>query len=273
MLEDDLRQAQGIWLEKENDLGEALAHWLERQVNGAFGAFHHALDRWRQLYAAAHCQMELAHQVSSNSAASGKERKAAGKRYQEARTQMELLLNAGQGINSDFETYRYLASQGFLPGYNFPRLPLLAYMPARRGKVGRDSFLARPRFLAISEFGPLSLIYHEGSQYRVHKVILGVRERESLENPSLPVEEARLCPECGYGHFRQQLDNELCIACGARLDGGIRISNLYRVENVATRRVLRITSDEEERTARATIRRPRSSSPRATASSSGYRQN
>ena len=248
MLEDDLRQAQGIWLEKESDLGEALAHWLERRVNGAFDAFHHALDRWRQLYAATHRQMELAHQIGSNPAASEKERKAAGKRYQEARTQMELLLNAEHGINSDFETYRYLASQGFLPGYNFPRLPLLAYMPARRGKVGRDSFLARPRFLAISEFGPLSLIYHEGSQYRVQKVILGVRERESLEDPSLPVEEARLCPECGYGHFRQQLDNELCVACGARLEGGMRISNLYRVENVATRRVLRITSDEEERT-------------------------
>ena len=248
MLREDLEQARGIWLEKEGDLGEALVRWLERQVNGAFDAFHHALDRWRQLYAATHRQMELAHQISSNPAASEKERKAAAKRYQEARTQMELLLNAEQGINSDFETYRYLASQGFLPGYNFPRLPLLAYMPARRGKVGRDSFLARPRFLAISEFGPLSLIYHEGSQYRVHKVILGVRERESLEDPSLPVEEARLCPECGYGHFRQQLENELCVACGARLDGGMRISNLYRVENVATRRVLRITSDEEERT-------------------------
>ncbi len=248
MLEEDLQQARGIWLEREGDSDEALVRWLQRQVDGAFNAFDHALERWRQLYAATHRQMELAHQVSSNPAASEKERKAAGKRYQEARTQMDLLLNAEQGINSDFETYRYLASQGFLPGYNFPRLPLLAYMPARRGKVGRDSFLARPRFLAISEFGPLSLIYHEGSQYRVHKVILGVRERESLEDPSLPVEEARLCPECGYGHFRQQLENELCVACGARLDGGMRISNLYRVENVATRRVLRITSDEEERT-------------------------
>ena len=248
MLEEDLKQARGIWLEKEGDLKEAMLHWLERRVNGAFTAFDQALDRWRQLYSATRRQIELAHQVGNNSAVSERERKAANKRYQEAQTQMGLLLNTEQGVNSDFETYRYLASQGFLPGYNFPRLPLLAYMPARRGKVGRDSFLARPRFLAISEFGPLSLIYHEGSQYRVHKVILGVRESESLEDPLLPVEEARLCPECGYGHFRQQLENELCVACGARLDGGMRISNLYRVENVATRRVLRITSDEEERT-------------------------
>ena len=48
-----------------------------------------------------------------------KERKAAGKRYQEASTQMDLLLNEEQGINSDFETYRYLASQGFLPATTF----------------------------------------------------------------------------------------------------------------------------------------------------------
>ena len=248
MLETDLHHARGIWLEKEGEFSETLAHWLERQVDGAFRAFDRALERWRELYAATHRQMELAHNISANPAASEKERKAAGKRYQEARTQMELLLNAEQGINSDFGTYRYLASQGFLPGYNFPRLPLLAYMPARRGKVGRDSFLARPRFLAISEFGPLSLIYHEGSQYRVHKVILGVRDSETLEESGLPMEEARLCPECGYGHFRQQLENELCVACGSPIEGGMRIGNLYRVENVATRRVLRITSDEEERT-------------------------
>ena len=248
MLEDDLQQARGIWLEKEGALSDAMVRWLKRQVEGSFRAFDRALVRWRELYAATKRQMEQAHAVSTNPAASERDRKAAGKRYQEARTQMELLLNAEQGMNSDFETYRYLASQGFLPGYNFPRLPLLAYMPARRGKVGRDSFLARPRFLAISEFGPLSLIYHEGSQYRVHKVILGVRESESIEEPGLPTEEARLCPECGYGHFRQQLENELCVACGARIDDGMRIANLYRVENVATRRVFRITSDEEERT-------------------------
>ena len=35
----------------------------------------------------------------------------------------------GNTQNSDFYTYRYLASQGFLPGYNFPRLPLMAWIP------------------------------------------------------------------------------------------------------------------------------------------------
>ncbi len=150
-------------------------------------------------------------------------------------------------MSSDFSTYRYLASQGFLPGYNFPRLPLMAYIQGRRGNIGRDSFLSRPRFLATSEFGPLSLIYHEGSQYRVKKVMLGIGEDQSMDGLGLAKKEARLCPACGYGHFLQQLDDELCNACGEPIEGGKCIDSLYRVENVSTRRVERITCDEEER--------------------------
>ena len=248
MLREDLESAQGVWLSEELPIDRAEIAWLERRVNGAFKQFDKALTRWRELYASTQKQLQAAHKINSNPAASERERKAASKRYGEAKTQLDLLLNAKSGVNSDFSTYRYLASQGFLPGYNFPRLPLLAYMPARRGNIGRDSFLARPRFLAISEFGPLSLIYHEGSEYRVKKVILGIRDGQDLDNPGLTTEEARLCPSCGYGHFRQQLENELCVSCGAEIEGGIRITNLYRVENVSTQRVLRITSDEEERT-------------------------
>ncbi len=121
-------------------------------------------------------------------------------------------------------------------------------MPPRQRAAGRDNYLTRPRFLAISEFGPLSLIYHEGSQYRVKKVILSVNKDQMMGQTGLATEEARLCPECGYGHFRQQLENELCQACHTKLDHALRIHNLYRVENVSTRRAYRITSDEEERT-------------------------
>jgi superfamily II DNA/RNA helicase/very-short-patch-repair endonuclease len=248
MLYTELPPARGIWLSTENSLEESVVAWLEKRVHGAFNRFNRALDRWRDLYAATQQQLQAAHAISSNPAASERERKAAAKRYGEARTQLDLLLNAGSEFNSDFSTYRYLASQGFLPGYNFPRLPLLAYMPARRGKIGRDSFLARPRFLGISEFGPLSLIYHEGSQYRVKKVILGVRGDQNLDQIGLTTEEARLCPNCGYGHFHRQLEYERCQSCNTEIDGGLRIDNLYRVENVSTQRVFRITSDEEERT-------------------------
>ncbi|MCP4693495.1 MAG: DEAD/DEAH box helicase [Desulfobacterales bacterium] len=248
MLQGELAPARGVWLDADGSMEEALRAWLDARVSGAFHQFDQALSRWRDLYAATRKQLQAAHEINSNPAAGERERKAAGKRYGEARTQLELLLNAGSAFNSDFSTYRYLASQGFLPGYNFPRLPLLAYMPARRGKIGRDRFLARPRFLAISEFGPLSLIYHEGSQYRVKKVILGVRGDQAPDQPGLTTEEARLCPNCGYGHFHRQLEAELCRVCRAKIEGGPVITNLYRVENVSARRAFRITSDEEERT-------------------------
>lgn len=247
MLLTDLPVAQGIWLSSELSLDAAVRKWLEERVKQSYIRFHTAFDRWRDLYSSTNEQLQKAHAVISNPAAADRDRKAADKRYSEAKTQLALLLDARSEVSSDFSTYRYLASQGFLPGYNFPRLPLLAFIQGRRGNIGRDSFLARPRFLAISEFGPLSLIYHEGSQYRVKKVMLGVRGDQSAEDIGLAKQEAILCPGCGYGHFREQLDNELCVACDTPLDGGKRIANLYRIENVSTQRVLRITCDEEER--------------------------
>ena len=97
----------------------------------------------------------------------------------------------------------------------------MAYIPARREKVGRESFLSRPRFLGLSEFGPQSIIYHEGSTYRVRKAILGVRDEESVSTSAkLPVQASRLCAACGYGHFGEQQSFERCVNCSARLETG-----------------------------------------------------
>ena len=86
---------------------------------------------------------------------------------------MELLLNeARTDYQSDFYSYRYFASEGFLPGYNFPRLPVSAFIPARRRGKAVEDWLSRPRFVAIQEFGPQALIYHEGSVYRVNRVMI-----------------------------------------------------------------------------------------------------
>lgn len=225
------------------------AGWAERMIKQAFRQFELALDRWRTLYKATTQQMEAAHAVRMNAAATQKDRTEADRRYYEAKTQQDLLLQSSKSTNSDFYTYRYLASQGFLPGYNFPRLPLMAFIPARKERVGKDSFLTRPRFLGLAEFGPRSIIYHEGSQYRVRKVMLGVRDQAGPDanGAQLPVRMARMCPSCGYGHFGDQLQMEKCVACGSMLEGGLALPNLYRVENVSTRRATRITSDEEER--------------------------
>jgi len=240
MLKDELTPERAPWYTPT---------WAESVFHRAYLEFDIALNRWRDLYRATARQIELNFKIENNPAASERERREAQQRHNEARKQRDLLLAGESAFNSDFYTYRYLASQGFLPGYNFPRLPLLAYIPARRGNIGRESFLSRPRFLALSEFGPYSLIYHEGSQYRVTKALLTITSQDQVsEGAKLTTEVARLCPSCGYGHFRSQRDADRCVSCDASLSGAEEVKNLYRIENVSTKRAERITANEEERT-------------------------
>jgi len=223
--------------------------WLESAIRAAEKRFDQAFDRWRSLYRATVKQMSSADSILKNAAATEQDRREAKKRYDEAYTQQNLLLGKGRAtFNSDFYTYRYLAGEGFLPGYNFPRLPLMAFIPGRRKKIGRDSFLSRPRFLGLSEFGPRSIIYHEGSTYRVQRAILSPHdESEVTISAKLPIHSTQICLTCGYGHFGDQGESERCFNCNELLEGGRRIHNLYHIEQVSTERVSRITSDEEER--------------------------
>ncbi len=247
------RRAQRILAMLAADLAERSAPWytetwLDSAMNSVGRRFDEAFRRWRSLYRATASQLKSANGILNNAAATEQDRREAKMRYDEAYTQQNLLLDSRPTMNSDFYTYRYLAAEGFLPGYNFPRLPLMAFIPGRREKVVRDSFLSRPRFLGLSEFGPQSIIYHEGSTYRVRRIILTVRDEASaILSAKLPVQAARICAACGYGHFGEQKDYERCTSCDARLTDGRVISNLYRIEQVATRRATRITSDEEER--------------------------
>lgn len=239
MLKGELTPQRAPWFNEQ---------WAETVFQRAFIEFNGALQRWRDLYRATAHAIDLNFKIENNPAANERERREAQQRHNEARKQRDLLLAGDSAFNSDFYTYRYMASQGFLPGYNFPRLPLLAYLPARRGSIGRESFLSRPRFLALGEFGPYSLIYHEGSQYRVIKALLTITGKDQISDGArLPTEVARLCPACGYGHFRSQRDADRCISCGASLAGAQEVKNLYRIENVSTKRAERITANEEER--------------------------
>ena len=211
--------------------------WLANAMKSADRRFDDAFGRWRSLFRATANQMKFANDVVNNAASTEQERREAKARYDEAYTQQNLLLHSRPTMNSDFYTYRYLAAEGFLPGYNFPRLPLMAFVPGRREKVARDSFLSRPRFLGLTEFGPQSIIYHEGSTYRVRRAILSIRDDTGVTaSARLPVQAARICPACGYGHFGDQKDYERCVSCDARLDGGRAILNLYRIEQVSTQR-------------------------------------
>ncbi len=221
--------------------------WLERTLEQVQDSFDRACDRWRDLYRSALKQREVQNKVIGDASRSQRDKEQAKRLRAEAEAQMELLTRSDASTwQSDFYSYRYFASEGFLPGYNFPRLPLSAYIPGRRlGKNERDEYLSRPRFLAISEFGPRSIIYHEGSRYTVNRVILPI---DVQGEHGILTGSVKLCPACGHLHPVQEgvPNAERCEQCNTLLD--TPLTSLMRMQNVSTKRRDRINSDEEERT-------------------------
>ncbi|WP_034385875.1 DEAD/DEAH box helicase [Deinococcus sp. YIM 77859] len=217
--------------------------WLRHTLRAAPNAFDRACDRWRDLYRAAKSQLDFNNAVLGDPS-KGHLRDLAKRQHGEAETQIRLLTETDDVEQSDFSTYRYLASEGFLPGYNFARLPLSAYIPGRRvGKKQSDHYLSRPRFLAVSEFGPGAIIYHNGAKYEANKVIVQARGDTS----ELPLVAAQRCAQCGYVHTGDaQEARDRCENCHATLEP--QIKNLFRMTSVSARRRERISSDEEERT-------------------------
>ena len=238
------------------------SHWytpdfVSAVIERAAVSYSEALDRWRALYDATRQQMKMADAIVNSHTSSSTERQNAQRRYSDAARQFALLLKTGNSQNNDFYTYRYLASQGFLPGYNFPRLPLMAWIPARSGsganmKDDEGSMVSRPRFLALSEFGPRSLIYHQGRMYRVVRAKLGAGNTDHISSGGqLATIASLVCSACGYGHLGEPGGGEpvvnRCENCDALLTESDWVKELYRIETVETVAVERISINDEER--------------------------
>ena len=246
-------------LEKANDLVKSIsdvlatavwfnANWTKDVLDQLERSFDNACDRWRELYRAAVRQRELHHKIIGDHSRPEVERNHSRRLRGQAETQIRLLTEAEGIYEGDFYSYRYFAAEGFLPGYNFPRLPISAFVPARRKRKGRDEFVSRPRFLAIAEFGPRALIYHEGARYRVFKVNLDFGSDDIEDTHSLVTNTIKRCIKCGYAHIEQGKNlAEVCDRCGSALDGHAVVENLVQLQNVSLKLAQRITCDEEER--------------------------
>ncbi|MER6784931.1 protein kinase [Streptomyces sp. NPDC000658] len=217
--------------------------WIEDRIERAPREFDASFERWRQLFRAAVIdQYEQNKRVVDHTLSPGEQSRARTRR-REAETQTNLLLNRSadnKSVMSDFNPYRYLASEGFLPGYSFPRLPLAAYIPRSGNRRNADGdYLQRPRFLAIREFGPGALIYHEGARYQVTRVQL-----PPDASGDLATAEAKRCDGCGY-HYDVKAGSDVCVMCGESLRG--KRTGLLHLHTVYTTPRERISSDEEER--------------------------
>ncbi|MFB2819689.1 DEAD/DEAH box helicase [Umezakia ovalisporum] len=221
-------------------------HWLRFTLENALNTFKEKCDRWRKLYASAVKQRDEANMTISRCAAGNvthEQRINAEFQAREAQRQIDLLVGQNQSKNNgefEFYPYRYFAAEGFLPGFNFPRLPVRGFLPTNDG----GQFISRPRIVALREFAPGNIIYYEGSKFMVSKTKLPPDGIESQ------YERVSCCFNCGYFHENDWRDT--CENCGGKIqpDSSQNLAKLNRVlsmDTALTSRRQRITCDEEER--------------------------
>lgn len=221
--------------------------WVEQNLSTLTEHSDAALDRWRHLYRAARTLLTRATQkIESGTLSLGSDEYRKYKRNQDQATrQLDLLRNnlaAKSSELSEFYPYRYLASEGFLPGYNFTRLPLRIFLPTSDSS---GEFISRPRSIALREFGPLNIIYHNGRKYRVSQLI--VQDTESS------LTEAKVSKKAGYFLTTDQKELEICPFTGLNLGDNANKEHLHHLLEMAESRAEetdRISCEEEERVSR-----------------------
>jgi len=221
--------------------------WIELNLSQIINHLDTSLNRWRHLYRSARSILTRDTQLieSGRYARASNEYKNARRNLDQATHQLELLRNDSSGRKSElseFYPYRYLASEGFLPGYNFTRLPLRVFLPTSDTS---GEFVSRPRSIALREFGPNNVIYHSGRKYRVSRMI--VQDAESS------LSEAVVSKQSGYYLTADQKGLEYCPFSGASLADNANKEHLHYLLEMSESRadeVERITCEEEERISR-----------------------
>ena len=226
----------------ENGFNE---EWLLDTLHKIPANFEEACKRWQDLYVAANKQKSYQRKIiDEHNKRSKRERDRATQLEAQAKSEIEILIADSNSEQSDFYPYRYFAGEGFLPGYNFPRLPVTAFIPGHIQQNGRDEYLARPRFIAIKEFAPNAVIYYEGARYKVKRIALPMSDlRDSFVTMS-----AKVCSRCGYLHQTEDGDAgtyDVCQNCGAVLPAPIE--RLILLRKVSAVRSEKINCNEEER--------------------------
>jgi superfamily II DNA/RNA helicase/very-short-patch-repair endonuclease len=216
--------------------------WIQDAVRAVPDRFDDALDRWRSLYRSAVRQRDEAQKVLDDDVhtPSSDELQKAEREEKQARRQIRLLTNEALGARyySEFYPFRYLASEGFLPGYNFTRLPIRAYMPIGDG----GEYISRPREIALREFGPRNRIYHNGSKFEVNRL-------QTLDLESNQID-AKVSKHSGYFLSGDEFNRTNCPFTGTPLNTDTdrdRFPNLLELSEVRTYPRENITCEEEER--------------------------
>src|SRR5438876_1131805 len=113
------RQALNVLSSIKADLAAADWYsegWLDEVLNQVALSFDRACDRWRDLYRAAAGQQVLQNRITLDNSRPIADRDKAKRLRAEAEAQIRLLEGSEKSFESDFYSYRYFASEDFLPG-------------------------------------------------------------------------------------------------------------------------------------------------------------
>lgn len=218
--------------------------WADTNLHKLADHLDESMERWRNLYKSAKATLSKATQriESGTLSATSPEYRSLIRLQNQATRQLNLLVNDLGNRSTDlseFYPFRYLASEGFLPGYNFTRLPIRIFVPTGSSS---GEFISRPRAVALREFGPLNVIYHNGQKYRVDQLVVQDAE-EALR-------EARVSVKAGYILMDEQKELEFCPFTGLNLADNANKEHLLDLMPMSESRateVERISCEEEER--------------------------
>jgi superfamily II DNA/RNA helicase/very-short-patch-repair endonuclease len=216
--------------------------WVNRKLNQAPDLFDKSLNRWREIYLKCVEQLQNAAIVLSDPRIPRMDKRKVeaenNRRY--ADRQIELLRNKSSNFSnqlSEFYPYRYLAAEGFLPGYGFTKLPVRLFVPSDGGE-----YISRPKFIALREFGPQNTIYHSGGKFRVNQMLW-----YEMDNPLVS---AKIAKKSGYILMSSDSQRNTCPITGADLtenESKTIISEMIEIRESRAEVNERITCEEEER--------------------------
>ena len=138
--------------------------WITRNLQSTPARFDQAVIRWRQLYRNMLDQLNEATETIRGGLHKHKspEMQEAKRKMSNAIKQREILENQNRFSLSEFYPFRYLASEGFLPGYNFTRLPIRTFIG--ESPLGGE-YISRPRFIALQ--GVWAQKYHLPQRFQI----------------------------------------------------------------------------------------------------------
>lgn len=224
------------WFNNENE-------WMNRVLDTYEKDFEDALKRWISLYKEAMGNLVAAQHILRNNlyGDNSRERNEALVKERRALRMKEELIgkDVKRQEENEFYPFRYFAAEGFLPGYNFSKLPRRAYLQYKA--TDKLDVLSRPRSLALREFGPQNIIYNNGSKFRVESMKLtgNVESHKFVYNPKTGI----VYKDCDMAA------NHVDPITGEALDGVTKQINGVCIEagDMNATEVDKITCQEEER--------------------------